>query len=128
MDTQETKESAQPVVEITGNPESAASATNTEPPSSRSSQAGVETPATAVEDEEEEWVYPFPTDFKLTEQPIDVARPLKVAVIGAGIAGITAGILLPAKVPEIQLTIFEKNSDVVRLLLFFTCAETSESH
>jgi L-2-hydroxyglutarate oxidase LhgO len=34
-------------------------------------------------------------------------------VIGAGIAGITAGVLLPRKVPGIQLTIFDKNSDVV---------------
>ena len=37
-----------------------------------------------------------------------------MAVIGAGIAGITAGVLLPIKVPGIQLTIFDKNSDVVR--------------
>ena len=44
---------------------------------------------------------------------IDQVRPLKVAVIGAGLAGINAGILLPAKVPGIKLTIFEKNSDVV---------------
>lgn len=34
-------------------------------------------------------------------------------MIGAGIAGITAGVLLPKKVPGIQLTIFDKNSDVV---------------
>jgi hypothetical protein len=46
---------------------------------------------------------------------IDNARGLKVAVIGAGLAGITAGILLPAKVPGIKLTIFEKNQDVVSL-------------
>jgi protoporphyrinogen oxidase len=38
---------------------------------------------------------------------------LQVAVIGAGIAGITAGVLLPRKVPGIQLTIFDKNNDVV---------------
>lgn len=62
---------------------------------------------------------------------IDDIRPLKVAVIGvrisherqkmelvanipqAGLSGINAGILLPAKVPGIQLTIFEKNNDVV---------------
>lgn len=44
---------------------------------------------------------------------IDHVRELKVAVIGAGLAGINAGILLPAKVPGIKLTIFEKNSDVV---------------
>ena len=47
---------------------------------------------------------------------IDQVRPLKVAVIGAGLAGINAGILLPAKVPGIQLSIFEKNSDVVSRL------------
>lgn len=35
-------------------------------------------------------------------------------MIGAGISGITAGVLLPIKVPGIQLTIFDKNSDVVR--------------
>jgi protoporphyrinogen oxidase len=34
-------------------------------------------------------------------------------VIGAGIAGITAGVLLPAKVPGIELMIFEKNAGVV---------------
>lgn len=34
-------------------------------------------------------------------------------MIGAGLAGITAGALLPAKVPGIQLTILEKNPDVV---------------
>jgi protoporphyrinogen oxidase len=39
---------------------------------------------------------------------------VQVAVIGAGIAGITAGVLLPIKVPGVQLTIFDKNSDVVR--------------
>jgi cation diffusion facilitator CzcD-associated flavoprotein CzcO len=35
-----------------------------------------------------------------------------VAVIGAGLSGITAGILLPIKVPGIELTIFDKNADV----------------
>lgn len=47
---------------------------------------------------------------------IDQVRELKVAVIGAGLAGINAGILLPAKVPGIKLTIFEKNTDVVSKL------------
>ncbi|KAK5657513.1 hypothetical protein OQA88_3085 [Cercophora sp. LCS_1] len=42
---------------------------------------------------------------------IDEPRPLKVAVVGGGLAGVLAGILLPAKVPNIQLTIYEKNSD-----------------
>ncbi|EUC42260.1 hypothetical protein COCMIDRAFT_29073 [Bipolaris oryzae ATCC 44560] len=43
---------------------------------------------------------------------IDDVRPLRVAVVGAGLSGIIAGILLPAKVPGIELTIFEKNDDV----------------
>jgi hypothetical protein len=46
---------------------------------------------------------------------IDHVRELKVAVIGAGLSGINAGILLPAKVPGIKLTIFEKNHDVVSM-------------
>ncbi|EUC37404.1 hypothetical protein COCCADRAFT_85485 [Bipolaris zeicola 26-R-13] len=43
---------------------------------------------------------------------IDRVREIKVGIIGAGLSGISAGILLPAKVPGLQLTIFEKNSDV----------------
>ncbi|PGH27885.1 hypothetical protein AJ80_00435 [Polytolypa hystricis UAMH7299] len=50
--------------------------------------------------------------FELENRPVDAGRPLRVAVIGAGISGITAGILLPVKVPGIDLTIYEKNSDV----------------
>ncbi|KAK4187657.1 hypothetical protein QBC35DRAFT_515335 [Podospora australis] len=47
----------------------------------------------------------------LVDRFIDQPRALRVAVIGGGLAGITAGILLPAKVPNIQLTIYEKNHD-----------------
>ncbi|KAG8626645.1 hypothetical protein KVT40_005590 [Elsinoe batatas] len=55
----------------------------------------------------------YPTsNLKLEDRFIDDARPLRVTVIGAGLAGITAGILLPIKVPNIQLTILEKNEDV----------------
>jgi hypothetical protein len=50
---------------------------------------------------------------------IDHGRKLRVAVIGAGLAGINAGILLPAKVPGIELTIFEKNNDVASISLKF---------
>ena len=77
------------------------------------------TTSNTVLTEEEDWVYPHPTDFKLTEAPIDEVRELKVAVIGAGITGITAGILLPIKVPGIHLTILEKNDDVVSSLYMF---------
>lgn len=58
--------------------------------------------------------YPYPTTLELEDRPIDEIRQLKVAVIGAGLSGITAGILLPAKVPGIEVTILEKNADVVR--------------
>jgi heterodisulfide reductase subunit A-like polyferredoxin len=46
--------------------------------------------------------------------PIDETSRLSVIVVGAGIGGITAGILLPQKVPGIELTILERHSDVVR--------------
>ncbi|KAJ3493612.1 hypothetical protein NLG97_g4625 [Lecanicillium saksenae] len=49
---------------------------------------------------------------EIVDRYIDEPRPLKVAVIGGGLAGILAGILLPAKVPGIQLTIYEKNEDL----------------
>lgn len=86
-----------------------------------SSTSSLPMPNGAVSDEE--WVYPHPTDFKLTEAPIDEPRALKVAVIGAGLTGITAGVLLPAKVPGINLTIFEKNADAVRII-----ASIDEAH
>jgi hypothetical protein len=49
----------------------------------------------------------------LPDHHIDDVRSLKVVVIGAGLSGILAGILLPVKVPKLQLTILEKNDDVV---------------
>ncbi|VUC29287.1 unnamed protein product, partial [Clonostachys rosea] len=52
------------------------------------------------------------THFQLEDHPVDERRRLRVGVIGAGIAGITAGILLPVKVPEIDLTIYEQKKDV----------------
>ncbi|KAK8129056.1 hypothetical protein PG984_010164 [Apiospora sp. TS-2023a] len=51
-------------------------------------------------------------ELELEQRYIDEPRKLRVVVIGAGLAGIIAGTLLPAKVPSIELTIFEKNSDV----------------
>jgi hypothetical protein len=57
---------------------------------------------------------PYPKSrIELLDRFIDEPRPLKVAVIGGGLAGILAGILLPAKVPNIKLTIYEKNHDLV---------------
>ncbi|KAI1388808.1 FAD/NAD(P)-binding domain-containing protein [Hypoxylon trugodes] len=55
--------------------------------------------------------YPRST-LKLEQRHIDEPRELRVAVIGAGLSGVLAGILLPAKVPNLKLTIFEKNADV----------------
>ena len=49
----------------------------------------------------------------INERFIDEPRSLRVAVIGGGLAGILAGILLPAKVPRIDLVIYEKSRDVV---------------
>ncbi|KAH7260389.1 hypothetical protein FSOLCH5_009272 [Fusarium solani] len=48
----------------------------------------------------------------LIDRFVDEPRPLRVGVIGGGLAGISAGVLLPKKVPGIQLTIYEKNADV----------------
>ena len=49
---------------------------------------------------------------QLVDRFIDEPRPLRVAVIGGGLSGITAGILLPIKVPGVQLTIYEKNKEL----------------
>jgi hypothetical protein len=57
---------------------------------------------------------PHLPDIPLVDRYADDFRSLRVAVIGAGLSGLIAGVLLPAKVPQIQLTIFEKNADVVR--------------
>lgn len=51
--------------------------------------------------------------FELEDHPIDDVRPIKVGVIGAGLTGISAGVLLPAKVPGLDLRIYDKNADVV---------------
>lgn len=53
------------------------------------------------------------TRFALEEHPVDTNRPIKVGIVGAGLAGVTAGVLLPAKLPGIDLRIFDKNADVV---------------
>ncbi|KAG4431237.1 hypothetical protein IFR05_013278 [Cadophora sp. M221] len=50
--------------------------------------------------------------FELEDHPVDTPSKIRVAVIGAGLAGITAGVLLPVKVPGIELQIFDKNADV----------------
>lgn len=48
----------------------------------------------------------------LTTRPIDVPRPIKVIVIGAGISGMIAAILFPRKIENLELVIYEKNADL----------------
>ena len=50
---------------------------------------------------------------ELEDHPVDAPHPIKVIVVGAGMAGILAGTLLPAKVPGLQLSILERNDDLV---------------
>ncbi|KAL4948165.1 hypothetical protein BDW69DRAFT_203743 [Aspergillus filifer] len=50
--------------------------------------------------------------FQIEEHPIDQVRPVKVGVIGGGLSGITAGVLLPAKLPGLDLRIYDKNADL----------------
>ncbi|KAF2146960.1 uncharacterized protein K452DRAFT_218241 [Aplosporella prunicola CBS 121167] len=83
-------------------------------PSSESSDAAQEHPPAvngAKVHKISEWDPQHPP-LELEEHPIDEPKGIKVAVLGAGLSGVIAGALLPAKVPGIDLTIFEKNSDV----------------
>lgn len=54
---------------------------------------------------------------KLEEHPIDEFPSIRVLVVGAGISGITAGVLLPAKVPNIDLVIYERQNDLVSITM-----------
>ncbi|XXH00789.1 hypothetical protein Hte_007140 [Hypoxylon texense] len=46
------------------------------------------------------------------DAPVDYARPIKVICIGAGMSGIVCGIRFPQRIPNLQLTIYDKNDDV----------------
>lgn len=46
------------------------------------------------------------------ERCIDDYRPIKVICIGAGMSGIAVGSLFPQNIPNLELTIYEKNHDV----------------
>ncbi|KAH9925847.1 FAD/NAD-P-binding domain-containing protein [Epithele typhae] len=52
------------------------------------------------------------TNLSLGEFSIDEYQPVKVIVIGAGFSGIIAGIRFPQKIPNVQLTIYEKSGGV----------------
>ena len=58
---------------------------------------------------------PSQTSSQFEDLPIDAPSPLKVIVVGAGISGITAAVLLPIKVPGLELVIYERESDLVPL-------------
>lgn len=47
-------------------------------------------------------------DFDIEEHAIDDTANLSATIVGAGITGITAAILLPKKVPGIQLVVYER--------------------
>lgn len=56
---------------------------------------------------------PTPTSLPpLWNHRVDDYRPMKVICIGAGFSGIVAGIRFPEKIPNLDFTIYEKNSDV----------------
>jgi hypothetical protein len=57
----------------------------------------------------------------LEDHPIDERPPFRVIVAGGGISGITAGILFPAKVPGIDLVIYERNDNIVRPRILSSC-------
>lgn len=72
---------------------------------------------------ESERILPVPTDAPkeekhkaytplISERSIDQARPLKVIYIGAGISGILAAIKFREAVPDLSLTIYEKNPEL----------------
>lgn len=48
----------------------------------------------------------------LVDTSIDYARPIRVICIGAGVSGILTAARSPKEIPNIKLTIYEKNSDI----------------
>jgi hypothetical protein len=109
--------------EATSQPTTAViAATNGEPVVATQEDQSTETSDIAKEipvllEEPKPWKYNLP-EISLVDRHADEPRKLRVAVIGAGLSGVIAGVLLPAKVPGIELTIFDKNADVVRWLFF----------
>lgn len=49
---------------------------------------------------------------RISERAVNQPRPLKVIYIGAGISGILAAIKFREAVPELDLTIYEKNPEL----------------
>ncbi|OCH91128.1 FAD/NAD(P)-binding domain-containing protein [Obba rivulosa] len=55
---------------------------------------------------------PETSDFVPGEFSIDEYRPMRIVVVGAGFSGIVAGIRFCQKIPNLDLTIYEKNTGV----------------
>lgn len=70
---------------------------------------------TAGSEKQTSLAYPKPR-VSLVDRFLDEPRKLRVAVIGGGLSGILSGVLLPEKVPGIELVIYEKNPDFVSSL------------
>ena len=75
--------------------------------------------ATKISDEHYSNAPDAKSKFAIEEHPVDEVRPIKVGIIGAGLTGVSAGILLPAKLPGLDLRIYDKNADVVSLEIKF---------
>jgi hypothetical protein len=56
------------------------------------------------------------SNVSLVDRFVDEPRKIKVVIIGGGLAGILGGCLLPQKVPDIELVIYEKNHEFVSLI------------
>jgi cation diffusion facilitator CzcD-associated flavoprotein CzcO len=50
--------------------------------------------------------------FTLPEKAIDDDRKVKVICVGAGFSGVCTAIRFPQKIPNLSLTIYEKNADL----------------
>ena len=46
---------------------------------------------------------------------LQLTKEIKAIVIGAGMAGLNAAVLLPRKVLNLDLKVYEKNGDIVSL-------------
>lgn len=60
-------------------------------------------------------IFPY---LELEDHAIDDYPRIKVIVVGAGPAGITAGVLLKHKVPGLEIVIYERYHDVVSTFFF----------
>ncbi|EKM58936.1 uncharacterized protein PHACADRAFT_205130 [Phanerochaete carnosa HHB-10118-sp] len=56
--------------------------------------------------------YQGASTFKLLEEPVDRARPVRVIIIGAGLSGIALTHKIIRSLQNVDLVIYEKNSDV----------------